>query len=470
MARMRVRLTFPPALIQEPIVYRLVKDFDIVINIRRARGQGGPRLDRARLEGDEGALERGVRWLKDRGVQVDPIERRRDRPVVEISRRVQSFTESVIREMTRVVDQVGGVNLAQGMPNFPPPPELIAAAHRAIDGDFHQYAVTWGAPSLRQAIAAKYRAFYGMDVGPDRHVTVCCGSTETMLSTLLAVLESGRRGHHLRAVLRELRAGMHHRRARCPLFVPLEPPDFVVRSGPVAGGRDAAARARSSSTAPIIQPARSSRATSSRPSPISASSTTCWRSPTRSTSTSSTTGSATRPSPRSRAWPSARSPSPASRSRTRSPAGGLATRWRPGAGDRHPARSRLRHGGGAAPAPGSRGDGLRAARVLLRRAPRVVPGAPRSPLGLSREGRIRGVEAARRLLHPHRRGPLPEAVQPSGRHGVRDVAHQERRGRDGPRFLLLRPPGARPDQDQILLPKTDDMLRDAGERLLKLRP
>ena len=61
---------------------------------------------------------------------------------MEISRRVQGFTESVIREMTRVVDQLGGVNLAQGMPNFPPPPELIEAAHRAIDGDFHQYAIT----------------------------------------------------------------------------------------------------------------------------------------------------------------------------------------------------------------------------------------------------------------------------------------------------------------------------------------
>ena len=77
----------------------------------------------------------------------------------EISQRVQGFTESVIREMTRVVDQLGGVNLAQGMPNFPPPPELIEAAHRAIDGDFHQYAITWGTPSLRRAIAEKYRKF-----------------------------------------------------------------------------------------------------------------------------------------------------------------------------------------------------------------------------------------------------------------------------------------------------------------------
>ncbi|MGH7276758.1 MAG: aminotransferase class I/II-fold pyridoxal phosphate-dependent enzyme, partial [Candidatus Rokuibacteriota bacterium] len=108
-----------------------------------------------------------------------------------ISRRVQGFTESVIREMTRVVNQHGGVNLAQGMPNFPPPRELLAAAHRAIDGDFHQYAITWGAQALRRAIAEKYRKVYGMDADPERNVTVCCGSTETMLSTLLAVLNPG---------------------------------------------------------------------------------------------------------------------------------------------------------------------------------------------------------------------------------------------------------------------------------------
>jgi len=70
-----------------------------------------------------------------------------------ISKRVQGFTESVIREMTRVNNQYDGINLAQGMPNFPPPRELVEAAHRAIDGDFHQYAITWGTPRLRQAIA-----------------------------------------------------------------------------------------------------------------------------------------------------------------------------------------------------------------------------------------------------------------------------------------------------------------------------
>jgi len=75
MARTRVRLTFPPALIQEPIVYRLVKDFDIVINIRRADVKADHGWMALELEGDEGALERAVAWLKGRGVQVDPIER-----------------------------------------------------------------------------------------------------------------------------------------------------------------------------------------------------------------------------------------------------------------------------------------------------------------------------------------------------------------------------------------------------------
>jgi ABC-type methionine transport system ATPase subunit len=75
MTRMRVRLTFPTALIQEPIVYRLVKDFDIVINIRRADVKADHGWMALELEADEQALERGVKWLKDKGVQVDPIER-----------------------------------------------------------------------------------------------------------------------------------------------------------------------------------------------------------------------------------------------------------------------------------------------------------------------------------------------------------------------------------------------------------
>jgi aminotransferase len=146
---------------------------------------------------------------------------------VRISRRVQGFTESVIREMTRVVTRHGGVNLAQGMPNFPPPPELLEAAHRAIDGDFHQYAITWGAPRLRRAIADKYRAFYGLEVDPDRHITVCCGSTETMLSTLLAVVNPGDEVVVFEPFYENYGPGCIIAGAE-PVWVPLEPPDFAL--------------------------------------------------------------------------------------------------------------------------------------------------------------------------------------------------------------------------------------------------
>jgi aspartate/methionine/tyrosine aminotransferase len=142
-----------------------------------------------------------------------------------ISKRVQGFTESVIREMTRVNNQHGGINLAQGMPNFPPPPELLEAAHRAIDGDFHQYAITWGTPRLRRAIADKYRRFYGMEVDPELHVTVCCGSTETMLATLLAVLNPGDEVIIFEPFYENYGPGCIIAGAE-PVFVPLEPPDW----------------------------------------------------------------------------------------------------------------------------------------------------------------------------------------------------------------------------------------------------
>ena len=142
-----------------------------------------------------------------------------------ISKRVQGFTESVIREMTRVNNQYGGVNLAQGMPNFPPPKELLEAAHRAIDGDFHQYAITWGTPRLRKAIADKYRKFYRMELDPDRNVTVCCGSTETMLATLLAVLNPGDEVIIFEPFYENYGPGCIISGAE-PIFVPLEPPDF----------------------------------------------------------------------------------------------------------------------------------------------------------------------------------------------------------------------------------------------------
>ncbi len=110
---------------------------------------------------------------------------------VRTARRTHSFTESVIREMTRVAREHDAVNLAQGFPDFPAPELLKEAACAAIRADVNQYAITWGAPSLRQALARKYQRTYGMEVDPQREVTVTCGATEAMASVLLAVVNPG---------------------------------------------------------------------------------------------------------------------------------------------------------------------------------------------------------------------------------------------------------------------------------------
>jgi len=105
--------------------------------------------------------------------------------------RVGLFTESVIREMTRLNNLHGGINLAQGFPDFDPPAELVAAAVQALQDGHHQYAITWGSPRLRQAIAEKFGRYNGVEVDPERHVTVTCGATEAMMATLLALVDPG---------------------------------------------------------------------------------------------------------------------------------------------------------------------------------------------------------------------------------------------------------------------------------------
>ena len=108
-----------------------------------------------------------------------------------LSDRVAHFTESVIREMTRQAMLHNAVNLAQGFPDFPAPAEIKKAAQDAVAADVNQYAITWGAKSLRNAIAQQMEAWHGMKVDPEKQVTVCCGSTEAMISTLLAVCNAG---------------------------------------------------------------------------------------------------------------------------------------------------------------------------------------------------------------------------------------------------------------------------------------
>lgn len=107
------------------------------------------------------------------------------------ARRTASFTESVIREMTRIANQHEAVNLAQGFPDFPMPEPMKDAACAAIHGDINQYAVTWGSSALRIAIAEKYRRWYAMEVDHDREVTVTCGATEAMAAVFLALIDPG---------------------------------------------------------------------------------------------------------------------------------------------------------------------------------------------------------------------------------------------------------------------------------------
>jgi aspartate/methionine/tyrosine aminotransferase len=101
------------------------------------------------------------------------------------------FGESVIREMTRLATQFKAVNLAQGFPDFSAPPEIKAAAKKAIDDDINQYAITWGAKSFRDAIAERAEQLLELPIDPEKEITVCCGATECMISTMLALINPG---------------------------------------------------------------------------------------------------------------------------------------------------------------------------------------------------------------------------------------------------------------------------------------
>jgi aspartate/methionine/tyrosine aminotransferase len=115
-----------------------------------------------------------------------------EQPITELgarlSSKVERFTESVIREMTRLALAHGAVNLAQGFPDFAAPEEIKRAAQEAIAADINQYAITWGAKRLRDAIAEKFGRTQGVKIDPEREITVCCGSTEAMMSAMMAII------------------------------------------------------------------------------------------------------------------------------------------------------------------------------------------------------------------------------------------------------------------------------------------
>jgi aminotransferase len=143
-----------------------------------------------------------------------------------LASRTVGFTESVIREMTRLNAVHGGINLAQGFPNFPAPAAVKEAAKRAIDTDINQYAITWGAKPLRDALARTYDELYRMRVDPETMLTVTCGSTEAMISTLLAIVDPGDEV----VIFEPFYENYGPDAAICgatPVFVPLRPPDFT---------------------------------------------------------------------------------------------------------------------------------------------------------------------------------------------------------------------------------------------------
>ena len=143
-----------------------------------------------------------------------------------LAARTAGFTESVIREMTRLNAVHRGINLAQGFPNFPAPFELKEAAKRAIDADVNQYAITWGSKTLRDALAKTYGELYRMEVDPETMLTVTCGATEAMISTLLALVDPGDEVIVLEPFYENYGPDADIAGAR-PVFVPLRPPANV---------------------------------------------------------------------------------------------------------------------------------------------------------------------------------------------------------------------------------------------------
>ncbi len=143
-----------------------------------------------------------------------------------LSHKAERFTESVIREMTRLALINGAVNLAQGFPDFEAPREIKEAACQAIMADINQYAITWGAKSFRNAIAAKAHDLMGLEVDPEREITVTCGSTEAMIATLLAVVNPGDEVVIFEPFYENYGPDTTLSGA-IPRFVPLRPPDWT---------------------------------------------------------------------------------------------------------------------------------------------------------------------------------------------------------------------------------------------------
>ncbi|NBV21273.1 MAG: aminotransferase class I/II-fold pyridoxal phosphate-dependent enzyme [Proteobacteria bacterium] len=139
--------------------------------------------------------------------------------------RLNVFTESVIRGMTRLANRHGAINLAQGFPDFDPPEELLVALERATRGPHHQYAVTWGAPRFREALARKITRFSGVPVNPEENLVVTCGSTEAMMVAMMTACNPGDKVIVFSPFYENYAADAILSGAE-PIYVPLRPPRF----------------------------------------------------------------------------------------------------------------------------------------------------------------------------------------------------------------------------------------------------
>lgn len=141
------------------------------------------------------------------------------------SERIRGFGESVIRRMTRIANQYEAINLSQGFPDFDPPQALLDAGVETMRRGPHQYAITWGAADFRHALADKQRRFMGIDIDPDRHLVVTCGSTEAMMAAMLTVCNPGDKVIVFSPFYENYGADIILSGAE-PIFVPLVPPTF----------------------------------------------------------------------------------------------------------------------------------------------------------------------------------------------------------------------------------------------------
>ena len=143
----------------------------------------------------------------------------------QVSAKLGAFTESVIRMMTRLANQHGAINLSQGFPDFDPPPELTQAAARTALNGPHQYAVTWGSPGFRQALAEKQSRFMGLPLDPHRNMVVTCGSTEAMMTAMMTACDPGDKVVIFSPFYENYGADTILTGA-IPIHVPLHPPDY----------------------------------------------------------------------------------------------------------------------------------------------------------------------------------------------------------------------------------------------------